>query len=194
VNKPTPDIIKSPEAERMRQMVTAGFYDESYIGLWLMEVIGREYDGMAEWSGSLRDEAFPQTATWSISIWEFLYGIEPDDSLPLEFRRQRILSTRLRRPPINPARIESAISALTGSTVKITENTAPYTFTIEIDASGGILYDLRRALRLLREIKPSHLAFTMVNSMFGTAAVYTAAAFSGLYISISTEVKVYGMD
>ncbi|MDR1703940.1 MAG: YmfQ family protein, partial [Clostridiales bacterium] len=164
--RPAPDldIIKSPEAERMRQMVTEGFYDRSRIALWMFEVIGREYDDMAVWARTLRNEAFPQTCTWSIAIWEFVYGFEPDDRLTLEYRRWRILSRMFTSLPINPARIESALSDLTGCPVEITENVDPYTFLVRVDESniynsGLSKYDLSEALKLLRDIKQSHLSF-----------------------------------
>jgi hypothetical protein len=47
------EILKSPSAQRFRQMVTAGFYDRSRLGLWLYEVIGREYDDMERWIAEL---------------------------------------------------------------------------------------------------------------------------------------------
>ena len=100
------EIIKSPEAERFLQMITKDFYNNSRTGLWMFESIGREYDDMAKWSRELKYETRPQTCTWSISIWEFIYDIESDENLPLEYRRQQILAKRLSRPPINPARIE----------------------------------------------------------------------------------------
>jgi len=164
VNKPDLDIIKSPTAELMRGMVTEGFYDRSRIGLWIMEVIGREYDDMGEWARSLVNEAFPQTCTWSIPIWEFVYGIEPDDALTLEFRRQRIMTKRLQRPPINPARIEAVLSALTGCPVTVTENVAPYTFRVDVYEFRENIYDYRTALKTLRTIKPSHLSIKYVMS------------------------------
>ncbi|MCL2215384.1 MAG: YmfQ family protein [Defluviitaleaceae bacterium] len=163
------DIIKSPEAEIMRRMVTYGFYDSSRIALWMMEVIGREYDDMARWSRELKYEIFPQTCTWSLPIWEWVYGFVPDDTLSLEFRRGRILAHRLTHPPINPARIEAALSALTGTPVHITEFVTPYTFRVDVDESSlwdggtttGDIFDHQQALRQLRRMKPSHLSFTM---------------------------------
>jgi uncharacterized protein YmfQ (DUF2313 family) len=160
LNKPDLDIVKSPEAERMRQMVTAGFYDRSRLALWIFEVMGREYDDMAKWSRELRYEAFPKTATWSIAIWEWIYGLAPDDALPLEFRRQQIVSKRLQRPPINQARMEAVLSVLTGDTVSVTENTAPYRFSVEVEARGQSIEDYKTALTVLRKIKPSHLSFS----------------------------------
>jgi hypothetical protein len=114
---------------------------------------------MAEWARAVIDEAFPQTCTWSIAIWEFVYGYEPDDTLPLEFRRGRILSHRLSAPPINPARIEAALSALTGVPVTITEFVADYTFSVTVDESELTAVNLEQMIRVLRQMKPSHLSF-----------------------------------
>lgn len=160
------NIITSPSAKRMLRTVTEGFYDRSRIGLWMFEVIGREYDDMAKWSEELKYEAFPQTATWSISIWEFIYGFEPDDTLPLDFRRGRILSKRLQHPPINPARIEAILSALVGVPVEVIENVAPYTFRVIVDETEIPAVNLNQMFRLLRQIKPSHLAIWFDHRMY----------------------------
>jgi hypothetical protein len=127
----------------------------------MFEVIGREYDDIGEWTRTLRYEAFPQTATWSIPIWELIYEIEPDDTLSLEYRRGRILSKKLSTAPINPARIEAALSALTGAPVNITENIAPYVFKVEV-GKGLTAIDLDLMLRTLRRKKPSHLSFNVI--------------------------------
>ncbi len=167
----------------MRQMVTRGFYDRSRIGLWLFEVIGREYDGMADWARNLRLEAFVQTCTWSIHIWEWVYGIEPDDALPLEVRRGRILIKKLERPPINPARIEEILSTLTGVPVAVVENIAPYTFKVELDESASLAVNFSEMFALLRKIKPSHMAFRVHSRIkIGYTATDCVATYAGDYV------------
>ncbi len=173
------EILRSPEARRMREMVTRGFYDRSRIGLWLFEVIGREYDEMSDWSRNLRLEAFPQTCTWSIDIWEFVCGIVPDDSLPLTYRRERIMSKWLQRPPVSPARIEAVLSGLISAPVVVTENTAPYSFEVDVDVTDAVSTDMRPAVRTLRRIKPSHLSFefrsTAVSPMSAEVSAFAAS-------------------
>ena len=177
------DIVKSPTAVKMLDMVTYGFYDRSRVALWMFEAIGREYDDMEKWTLELRYEIFPQTCTWSIPIWEFVYGFEPDSSKSLEWRRNRIMAHRLSHSPINPARIEAALSALTETPVDITEFVAPYTFRVDIIESEiwdgeKSIFDHAEALRLLRRKKPSHLSFSVksvIESSY-TAGFYHAGA------------------
>ncbi|MFP3153146.1 YmfQ family protein [Lachnospiraceae bacterium ZAX-1] len=183
------EIIKNPEAQRMLGIIQGDFYDRSYIGQWLFEVIGREYSEMRTWSKELRLEAFPETCTWGIPIWEAVYGIESDNTKPLECRRQQILLKRLRRPPINPARMEEIVSALTGCPVQITENTEPYTFRIDVDESAGISAPYQSVEEVLRQIKPSHLA---MNIWFNTYKTFSTKDYSaGAYASLAVEEFVF---
>ena len=178
------EIVKSPAAQRMLQnTVTEGFYNRSRIALWMFEVIGREWDEVREFVRTLPYERFPQTATWSIPIWEFVYEIEPDDSLTLEQRRARILARRLDHPPINPARIENTLSMVTGLPVEVQENVAPYTFEVILDESDTMIFDHRQALRVLREMKPSHLSFRYGSSIYieFDFELVIAAAISEIY-------------
>jgi len=167
-------------------MVTAGFYDRSRLGLWLFEVMGRQWDLMSGWSENLIHERFPGGATWSLPIWEFMYGFEPDDTLSLEERRQRVVLRKMTgNPPISPARVEAVLSALTGGGVTVTEDVAPYTFRVEFHPGppGDVL---EAALRLLREIKPSHLSFQVVQR----PVIVTRDFYAGVVQEIVREVIV----
>ena len=158
MDKATDNIIQSPAAERMLQMVTKDFYGRAYIAQWMFEAIGREYDEVTRYARELRYEIHPQTCTWSISIWEWVYGFEPDDALPLDYRRQRILAHIIGDAPINPEVIRRGVAAYTGAEVEIRENVAPYTFEVVINPSDKPLNYLG-VRRYVRRIKPSHLSF-----------------------------------
>ncbi|MCL2087660.1 MAG: YmfQ family protein, partial [Oscillospiraceae bacterium] len=169
-------IVSSASARRMLWMVTRGFYDRSRLGLWMFEAMGREYDEMAEWTQNLALEFFPQTCTWSIGFWEQLYGIESDVSLPLDFRRGRIRAKKLQKPPLNPARIEAAIFALTGVPIALVESDEPYTFEVVLkptddEPNHSLMF------RTIRAIKPSHLSFTTILPLNSETKLTTTAAF-----------------
>ena len=152
-------IIRSPSAETFLLMVTKGFYDNSYTGLWMYEVIGREWDEMREWAEELKDEINPQTCTWSIGIWEWVYGIKTDETLQLEYRRQRILAKILGTKPVNPEVIRRGVARIIGCDVDITDFAGPYRFALKIhmqEDGDALPYGLVR--EYIRIVKPSHLA------------------------------------
>lgn len=163
MSKPDLDtIIQSPEAETFLGMVTKGFYSNSYTGLWIYEVIGREWDEMREWAEGLQNEIHPQTCTWSVPIWEWVYGIEPDETLPLAYRRQRILSKIVGVKPINPEVIRRGVTALIGGAdgeVEVNDFVGPYRFEVILHPSGKNPLNYAKIFTYIREIKPSHLAF-----------------------------------
>ena len=157
-------IITSQEARDFLQMVTKDFYNDSYIGLWIFEVIGREWDEMRAWAEGLVYEINPQTCTWSIAIWEWVYGIEPDESLSLEFRRQRILAKICAVKPINPEMVRRGVAALIGAgtdAVEVNDLTGPYRFEVILHPQETP-FPYNRIEKFIREIKPSHLAFDTV--------------------------------
>lgn len=50
----------SPAAKRMLSYVTKGWYDNSYVGKWLYQVMGMEMDDAVELIQSLPYQAFPE--------------------------------------------------------------------------------------------------------------------------------------
>ena len=183
-------IIKSPEAKAFLRMVTKGFYSQSYIGLWIYEVIGREWDEMRAWSEGLKDEINPQTCTWSIAIWEWVYGFEPDDSLSLEYRRQRLLSQTNTIRPINPEAIRRAVAALIGAgpeAVEVNDLVGPYRFEVVLHPQETP-FPYTRVERLIWDIKPSHLAFetvmetkVLIRVMINTEWALFGTGMTGMY-------------
>ncbi len=160
MSKPDLDIIHSPEAKVFLRSVTAGFYNRSRLGLWMYEVIGREWDEMAAWSNDLKQEIFVQTCTWSIAIWEWVYGFEPDESMTLEERRQRILSKILGVRPINPEVLRRGISVVAGADAVVTDFTAPYSFGVTLNVTNKPI-PMERVLQYIGEHKPAHLAVSV---------------------------------
>ena len=135
MSKPELDIIHSPEAETFLQMVTKGFYDRSYIGLWIYEVIGREWDELRRWSEGMRTEIHPQTCTWSIAVWEWVYGFEPDENMTLPLRRQRLLQKISGARPVNQDLFRRNIANILSipiESVTIDELAGPYAFSVSI--------------------------------------------------------------
>ena len=57
---------RSESAKKMLSYVTKGWYDRSYIGKWLYEVVGKELDEAGKLIEELPYQAFVETATWGL--------------------------------------------------------------------------------------------------------------------------------
>ncbi len=185
------NIITSPEAEVFLQMVTRDFYSNSYIGLWIFEVIGREWDEMRAWAEDLKQEINPQTCTWTLPIWEWVYGIPTDTSLTFEYRRQRLLTKIITAKPINPEVIRRGAAALIGTSpesIIIDPNKGPYQFEITVHTTDKSLpYD--RLPPYIYDIKPAHLR---VN--YNVKADPCKNLYCGLLPQIKGNITVYGKE
>ena len=171
MSKPDLDITRSPEAQMFLRSVTDGFYNRSYLAHWLYEVIGREWDEMAGWSNELKQEIFVQTCTWSIAIWEWVYGFEPDENLTLQERRQRILSKIIGKRPINPEVLRRSVELMAGVKTEITDLTNPYRFGITLHSSGKVV-SYEKVFKHIGEIKPAHLTFTFTVNIKSLTPAY----------------------
>lgn len=103
------DLDRFPESKSAKEMlsyVTSGWYDKSYIGKWLYEVMGIEIDMAAGYIESLPEQLFPETATWGLKFHEEKYGLPVREELPAEERRMRIFQKRDLRTPMTPHHME----------------------------------------------------------------------------------------
>ena len=85
-------ILTTDTGRKMLEQVSP-IYENSYIGLWMLEVIGREYENLWELVRTLPAQLFPETADWGLELWEKRYGLD-GAGLTLEERRAQL---RLKR-------------------------------------------------------------------------------------------------
>lgn len=155
-------IISSQSADRMLGRVSP-IYDNSYVGLWMFEAIGREYDGMWDIVNSLPDQLFPQSVTWAIELWEERYGITPSSTQTLEERRQAIISARSIPAPFLPSTLEKYIYSLTGRQARVTDHVSDFTFGIEVITTDGMRSaDLKEIVAYIDRHKPSHMSYDLI--------------------------------
>lgn len=147
-------------ALQMMQTITGnGFYDNSYIGKWLFQVMGVEIDDAKKYIRELQDQAFPQSVTWGIRYHEDKYGIPENIGKSLEERRKQIMLQKTFHAPMNPAFLERQIGLIVGhDRISVVENIAPYVFRVEIeetDISAAPYADIKE---YVKKVKPSHLS------------------------------------
>lgn len=170
-------IITSKSADRMLRRVSP-IYDNSYVGLWMFEAIGREYDKLWEIVDTLPDQMFPETTTWAIELWEKRYGIIPAPGLSLEERRRNLASRRVSPRPFIPALLEWYILTQTGRTSEVADNIRAYTFGVYITSDGGLNNVETSQIRTyINRNKPSHLSYDLAFQALSTIGIAVETAY-----------------
>lgn len=122
------DLENFPVSESAKNMIASvsdGFYDNSYVGKWLYEVTGQEYDTAREIAEDILNQLFPETATWGLMYHEIKWGLPVRENLPYEERRQLIYRKRDYRAPMTPYRMEGYLKTATGFDVRIADINDP---------------------------------------------------------------------
>ena len=152
-------IVQSTSANRMIDTVSP-IYENSYVGSWLFEDIGREWDRLWKIIDEMPDQLFPQTVTWLIAYWERRYGIVPNTGDTLEERRRRLLEAEARPTPFTPFVLNRYAYTKWGWNVEVTENVGPYTFgVVAICRPGAIPLEFDKLRQYIIDHKHSHMSF-----------------------------------
>ncbi len=152
------EILQSPKAQKIIDYVSP-VYEDAYIGLWIFEVIGRELDWMARYCEEYGFQVVPNTATWALKYYEQMYGIQTDESLPLEIRRAKVLTRIWDKSPPNPKRLAKIASlAANNAPVEVIEITGKHRFIL----STKDIHDknlIKTVRSVVDERKPAHLYY-----------------------------------
>lgn len=122
------DFPTSSSAKKMLSYVSDGFYDTSYVGKWLYQVMGIEYDMAFQIAEELPEQFSPETATWGLMYHEIKWGLPVRENLSYEERRRLIYQKRDFRSPMTPYRMEVYLNDVTGFEVHIADVNDPGMF------------------------------------------------------------------
>ena len=154
-------IIQSASAGRMIGMVSP-IYEDSYVGCWIFEDIGREWDRLWKIIDELPEQVFPQTATWLLGLWERRYGITPNPGDTIEVRRQRIEEIEAYPKPFTPWTLDRWCQITMGRNATVTENVDLYTFGVFITARPGCKpLDIAAVRKYINQHKHSHMSYDL---------------------------------
>ena len=156
-------------ALRMLDMVSP-IYDRSYVAKWVYQILGAELGKASDIALALLNEAYPETATYTLPWWAELYNVPISEGSSNDDIRKKILLKRNNRRPINPARIEQRISEITGREVIVNENTAPNVYEVVIMA-GETMVDYDSVVSVIKEMKQSNKHVNIIFSDHHTVRI-----------------------
>lgn len=159
----------SESAKKMLGYVSDGFYDSSYVGKWLFQVMGIEYDKVLEIVTELPAQFFPETATWGLLYHEIKWGLPVRLNLSYEERRRLIYRKRDYRAPMTPYRMEIYLSGATGFEVHVADANdlggygfmPPHPNMFKVFFIGEDTLDVKLVKGILDRLKQSHTIYTL---------------------------------
>lgn len=161
-------------------------YKNSIIMKSLFEAIGMEFDTLDDLIEEVKLQLFPQTATWGLKYWEERCGLPTNTDESLLERRNKVIAKLQSKHIMNPKRMAMVLQKYTGADIKVIENTAPYTFEIDLIGRTTFPKSLEQLYQTVRKIKPSHLA---VN--YKLISITNSNAYFGAVSQCGEEVSVY---
>lgn len=159
----------SESAVRMLSYVSQGFYDNSYVGKWLYQVMGLEYDDVRKIIEELPYQIFPETATWGLMYHELKWQLPVRENLSYEERRKLIYQKRDCRTPMTPYRMELYVKNATGIEISVADamDSGRYSYVPEHPNIFKVYYDGENTLdselvhSALNQLKQSHTAYVV---------------------------------
>lgn len=137
-------------------------YRKSYAVAELQEALEKAGTAAEKATEDLLLQMFLDTATWGITRWEGIYGVEGGNGKPLSARRSAVRAKMRGAGTTTVALIKNVSESFVNGEAAVVEHNEDYCFEIIMLSVIGIppnMEDLRRAIE---EIKPAHLAYEII--------------------------------
>lgn len=128
----------------------------------LQNAIDLQLDELDIMSNEVLKQFFIYTATWSLPIWERIFGLTVGDTTSnLKERRENIISKLRSYGTTTKEMIARVAKAFTNGEIEVIEDNPNYSFTIKFTSIVGIPDNLENFKKVVGTIKPAHLNFNV---------------------------------
>ena len=179
-------IVKSATGKKMLTHISP-IYDDAESSLKIFEAIGKEFDEVNIRTNEIQTIVSVSTCpAWALIYYEQQYGIQTNNTIPIEQRRNTVIAEIRGKLPMNPQRMMERLTQLIGYPVSIQENVASNTFRVLISAPSGSV-DENKLTAEIRRMKPAHLICTLVYTDVVESVV--AAMITHSQMAIKTKIR-----
>lgn len=148
------------EAKRLMQHMPKYYRVISEI-IVLQKAIQIELDEVDLISQDILNQFFIYTATWSLPIWERIFGLPVGDKTSnIQERRESLISKLRSYGTTTKEMIARVGNSFTNGGVKIIEDNTNYSFVIEFTSVVGLPKNMEDFIETIEIIKPAHLSYT----------------------------------
>lgn len=150
------------EAERLMQHMPKYYRVVAEI-ITLQKAIEEELKEVDLMSNDILNQFFIYTATWSLPIWERIFGLTiGDSSSNIQERRENLISKLRSYGTTTKEMIIRVGNAFTNGGVQIIEHNPEYKFEVVFTNVIGIPNNMKDFRETIEIIKPAHLTYSIV--------------------------------
>lgn len=154
----------------------------------LQKAIQIELDEVDLISQDILNQFFIYTATWSLPIWERIFGLPVGDKTSnIQERRENLISKLRSYGTTTKEMIARVGNSFTNGGVKIIEDNANYSFVIEFTSVVGLPKNMEDFIETIEIIKPAHLSYTF-KFRYNTHNQVAYLLHNGLKLKIHKEI------
>ena len=124
----------------------------------LQKIIEKELETIDLISKDVLNQFFIYTATWSLPIWERIFGHKTSN---IEERRENLISKLRSYGTTTKEMIARVAKAFTNGEIEVIEDNPNYSFTIKFTSIVGIPQNLDNFKNTINIIKPAHLNYSI---------------------------------
>ena len=149
------------EAERLMRHMPK-YYRGIFEITLLQKVIEKELDTVDLISKDVLNQFFIYTATWSLPIWERIFGLSVGDKTSnIEERRENLISKLRSYGTTTKEMIARVAKTFTNGEIEVVEDNSNYAFKILFTSIVGIPKNIENFKAVIEVIKPAHLNFSI---------------------------------
>lgn len=137
-------------------------YKKSPPTVEIQVALERMTNGAEEDISDLREQFFLSTATWGLSLWEWLYDVDTDLTKDMEQRRSVVAAKIRGKGTTTVEMIKNVSEAYVNGLVDVVEYNSEYRFEIVMMSTIGIPPNMEDLKATIEEIKPAHLDYTII--------------------------------
>lgn len=126
----------------------------------LMNIEEKELSKLWFERNRLLDQFFVNKATVGIPLWESELGLAIDETMPPEWRRERINAKLRGVGTVTKQMIINTATAFSGGEVDVIEYPAENRFEIQFIGVKGIPPNMTGFIEMIEQIKPAHLTYS----------------------------------
>ncbi|EKN67508.1 DUF2313 domain-containing protein [Schinkia azotoformans] len=109
----------------------------------------------------IENQLFIESATWGLTFWERVFGIQSNLSLSYEERREIIKAKIRGYGTVTKTMIKEVALAFTNAEVDVIEHPESYSFVVKFIGVKGIPKNMAGFLEIIEIIKPAHLSYSI---------------------------------